>query len=503
MKVDALTKGNVKVSESSQSDSLKVTGVILRDLHEVWKPHAGQIPVGKKMFYDGSRWVFIECGRKWGKTEWCTYLLYRMALLKPGGQFYYVAPFYNQAAEIIWEPRRLQDFLGPYRDKYVAKVRDSDRRIILHNGSFIKLVGSDNFEAGRGFNPDGAIYDEFKDHDIRFDKGFRPNLITKKGWLCIVGTPPDADDQHFFFKTADDFAQRSRGAYFNMPTHTNPHIDPEELKEDEEAYRKRGEYADFQREYLAMRVRGGAGTIFPMFQPAKVDHLSGVIKEYSNHVVKDEEIMEKIRRYPKDYDFYGCFDPGTTSCFAFLAIAIHKYTKEIYCLREIYETDANEASTLQIFPRAMRIIEEIHGHLDRWTLIYDNAAAWFATEVAYHYGSAILPCDKDLKNKENKISLIKDCLLQNFLVMSEKCPKLAWEMLNYAKDENGKIPKKNDHLLDCLRYIYNAAAYDVLPRKRKLDPRVERDHRILPVDSELDPRAIIDPYEDIYREYYD
>ena len=52
-------------------------------------------------------------------------------------------------------------------------------------------------------------------------------------------------------------------------------------------------------------------------------------------------------------------------------------------------------------------------------------------------------------------------LLHGYLIISDRCEKLAWEMRNYAKDDKNKIPKENDHLIDCLRYILDFWAYDM------------------------------------------
>ena len=158
---------------------------------------------------------------------------------------------------------------GKHSHKYIAEVHETDRRITFKNGSFIKLVGSDNYEAGRGLNPDGAVIDEFKDIDYRFYTGFEPNLLAKKAPILIVGTPPDTFD-HFFVRTEEDFKLDPRGAYFKKPTYTNPYIDKEELDLERKAAEAKGELPKFMREIMAEIVPGGALSIFPMFQSPEV-----------------------------------------------------------------------------------------------------------------------------------------------------------------------------------------------------------------------------------------
>jgi hypothetical protein len=52
-------------------------------------------------------------------------------------------------------------------------------------------------------------------------------------------------------------------------------------------------------------------------------------------------------------------------------------------------------------------------------------------------------------------------MLAGLLTISSRCEKAYWEMDNYIKDKNGKIPKINDHLIDDFRYILGAEAYQL------------------------------------------
>jgi hypothetical protein len=63
-------------------------------------------------------------------------------------------------------------------------------------------------------------------------------------------------------------------------------------------------------------------------------------------------------------------------------------------------------------------------------------------------------------------------MLQGKLIMSDRCNKLYWELERYRKDASGKIPKKDDHLIDCLRYIFDSLPYAV---KAEQEPTRERE----------------------------
>lgn len=459
-----------KILDTGDSQkSAQYIATYLNDLHSVWAPHAGQIPVGHAIFYCHKRRVFVRCGRKWGKTELLSYFLYRLAGITPGGQFYYVAPFYNQAAEIIWHPGRLKNFLGKHAHKYIEHIYETDRRIVFKNGSFIKLVGSDNHQAGRGFNPDGAVYDEFKDHDYRFHEGFVDNLLPKKAPLLIVGTPPETFD-HFFVRTEDDFKLDDRGAYFKMSTWTNPHIDKEELERDKQSSLRKGEWAKYMREIEAEIVPGGANAIFPMFEIPRYNEEGNFVGE-SKHVKKHEDLLREVTSRGRDYDYYMMWDPGSSITMACLLVAIHKADKKVIILDEVYETNRLKTSTRQVWPMA-RVKEAGITTRFEWFRGYDHAAAWFQTEVMHEYNVALTPCIKDIgeEKKENKLSVIKDFMLDGLYVVSNRCKNHIAEVSTYATNDKGKIPKERDHTIDCIRYIFNAAGLNTVPKTKRKAP---------------------------------
>jgi len=124
-------------------------------------------------------------------------------------------------------------------------------------------------------------------------------------------------------------------------------------------------------------------------------------------------------------------------------------------------------TTRNIYDQALERMREFWPIEDDWVQIYDNAALWFANEVQSHYeNGALIPCSKDVRKKEAKLSFMKDLMLiPDLWLLSDRCQKFAWETGLYAKDENGRIPKENDHALDCARYILSSAGYDEAPEE--------------------------------------
>lgn len=429
---------------------------VLTDLHARWTPHEGQVKVGGPLINGIVDQVFAECGRNFGKTDLLNYLFWRFANLYPGSENYYFAPLQNQAREIIWESKRLQSFGNP---DWIMKTNDTEMRITFTNGSFIKVDGSDNIDKYRGVKmTKGGIlaFDEYKDFRPDFYSVIDPNLINAK--LLIVGTPPETDTH--FMKDADEFSNNPLKRYFNMPSETNPHIKRSWLEAKKAELYAKGDGVVWEREYMARRVKGGKASILP---------------RAASQVLRSQKVMLRdIFRDRKKLNWYCVADPGTATVFAVMFVAVNPYSKRIYVLDCIYEKDQAMTGVSQIGPRIIEARNRLAPDIE-WTYVADEAAAWFIKEVYDQFGLSFGTSNKSDNAKETGIGLMKDIMLRDLLEIAgraEKSDKLEiddlkeaeaflWEMVNYIKDKNGKIPKGNDHLIDCFRYFLGAELYQL------------------------------------------
>lgn len=79
------------------------------------------------------------------------------------------------------------------------------------------------------------------------------------------------------------------------------------------------------------------------------------------------------------------------------------------------------------------------------------------------YGFNVQLADKSV---ENGISAVYDRLSSGTLKVFTSCPMWFDEFRNYKRNDKGRIVKKNDHLMDCTRYL----AYSALRQARRKEP---------------------------------
>ena len=430
---------------------------IIHDLNAQFTPHAGQVPIGHAAFYHKNvDMIFVECGRKFGKTDLIIYLLYRwMLTMESGGGHYYFAKTYKQAKEIAWASGRFQNFGDKkFKKKYGIELNNSEMRIRCgFNDAFIKLDGSDMTETYRGINPHSAVYEEFKDHKADFHRAFDPNRATFNAPLAIIGTPPETEGNNFT-DLAENCKVESDSFYFNYPTWANPYISRDWLKRKKRSLFRQGKEDEWYREYCALRVKSGK------------KHILGAFNQFE-HVVKHDEIMGKMRSQWSDLQFFGTADPASSSVFGFLCSAFNPYTKEIFHFDEIYEKIPSRMSTVKMMigneKSIISLYKRYHPVIEDWFFSYDEAAKWFVNEVFEHFPDFnFIPTRKESNRKKDGLGLINDQINQGKWLVSDKCVNLINEINNYIRKDDGSIPKVNDHLIDCMRYTNAACNYTLI-----------------------------------------
>lgn len=447
--------------------------------------HLGQIDALKPMYEEGKSTLMLPCGRKFGKTDAAGFVLWHKALFTPGAACYFIAPEGSHARKLIWDNHRIQKFLGKDSIKYIKNIKNQEMKIEFKNGSFIQLMGSENWAAGNGLTPHIAVYDEFKAFHPQWHVEFAPNRAAKAAPLVIIGTLPKPGDRNIDqYKQVLDYCEKSDDcAVVYRTTWDNPinHL-PEQKKiinAEIERLRDHGDEDVVQREYYSKIVAGGSSSVFPMLDKVK-------------HFVPHSHIHNEIKRDIKKLEWFCVADPGTTTCFAVLFAAINPYTKKVYLLDEIYAKDQKSTSTRAIYPLMQTKMKGLNPYIDEddWFKTYDEAGAWFANEVLANYHTTFFKTEKRNGDKEEGLSLIKDQLLHEVVVISDRCKNLFDEMQMYAKDGKGKIPKKNDHLIDCYRYFLSACNYTfemIIDHVKQRDPLEEgRFRRPNHEDREID-----------------
>ena len=421
-----------------------------KDLHERWYPHDGQIPIGKAIIYDGFKKVFVCCGRSFGKSQFAAYITVRIARENAGSTNYIFAPFIGQAKEIYWTPKLLHKLI-PEED--IESDNSTEMRIILNNGSMIKVCGAENYEAYRGvkLQPNSiCVIEEQKDVRKEFLDAFLPNLSVNDPILLMIGTPPYRENHFIHYmnhaKKSDDWF------YYHAPTSVNPHVSKDFLNQQKTFLESNGMHDVWMAEYEAVFTLGGHRSIFPMVPKLPVIPLSEAWPIDSNKWV-----------------LYVGLDPASTSVFGIVFFLFNPFTKKVIAVDEIYESRPEFCTARKIndaIDEKLKIFNQ--KGIKSVEYVYDAAARWFRNEInEIAPDKWLTPCDKS-SGLQGEISCWRGVLSHGYFTFTDAVPKLRWEMENYILDEKGRIPDKDDHAIQAGAYSLNIMGFDFT---ETLEPR--------------------------------
>jgi hypothetical protein len=169
---------------------------------------------------------------------------------KKNARYAYLAPFYRQARDIAWS------YLKQATKDFAVETRESDLRVILPNGAWITLYGSDNPDALRGIYLDGVILDEFGDcRPTLWAEVILPTLADRRGWAVFIGT---AKGKNHFYET-NEKAKKDPAWYQMTLKASESGLLPEE---DLEEIRKMMEPAQYDSEFECDFTAAVLGTYY-------------------------------------------------------------------------------------------------------------------------------------------------------------------------------------------------------------------------------------------------
>lgn len=138
----------------------------------------------------GYKNIFYLIHRRYGKTLTAVNLILLLALEKPG-LYLYLFPQTNQCRLVIWKGRGTDGilFLDRIPAALIRKKNNAEMSIELINGSVIKFVGSNNYDALVGINAMVIMYDEYPLQDPQAREYLSPVLVESGGVEILFGTP--------------------------------------------------------------------------------------------------------------------------------------------------------------------------------------------------------------------------------------------------------------------------------------------------------------------------
>jgi hypothetical protein len=437
----------------------------LGELCERWQPHPKQVAFLAALMTGKYREFVLEWGRRSGKSEVMVAAAALWGQLVTSSQSYYFAPQLNQGAEILWKNQKIQAVVPP---NWIDDMLDGEMRAFWagspHRSCWFKVDGADYYDRRRGIEPRrGLLFvDEAREVLQQFWAVIEPTLARFESPVIFSSTPPDSlmdednpEQPHWVIRLFDAIAKR--GFYSHATSYDNPHLSVRFLDQKRAELEERGEGDVFDREYLAKRVPKRTGRKFPMVNADR-------------HRQPHVSLLNECG-YRRNFEYLAITDPagagGKKSVWAWNFIARHIYTQKLYVLDELDTENQGEMSTGKQWPEAIKKVEAITGlsTQDDWEWAYDDAETWFHNEVLERYEFVIHPANKGRRSKTEGYSMIKDLLLADMLVISDRCIRTWWELENYEGE------KSRDHHVDLLRYALTVFGYDP---NEKPEPKPEK-----------------------------
>lgn len=439
----------------------------IEGLHRNWMPHGVQAEILSAIFYEGYKNVFVVAGRNLGKTETAGYSTWRWAKQNPNSENYIFEPLAKQGREILWASKRIQNF-GP-QEWIDGKPNETEMRVRFNNGSFIKVEGSDNSASMAGIKPKGiVIYDEFKDHRSESITNFEPNRAAYDIPALFIGTPPEF---HNHFVDYMEMAKKSPDwKFIHAPTRSNPHISTKWLERKRLEMIAMGMEEDWLREYEAIFVKGGKKTIYPQWLKLKYKRLEEVV--------------------PIDlhkWILVVALDPAATSIFGGSIFLHNPFSKKIIVVDEIYESEPSKMTAREINKTINEKIKPWKDKVKTVEYIFDEASAYFRNELnEISPEKWLIPSQKHNFGVDGYINLIRAVLNAGLIEVVETCKYTIKEHEEYSKDDNGRIPKANDHIINSFQYGCAALGLnlDELQEPKPIDKEDQR--RGFAIDEDLD-----------------
>lgn len=213
-----------------------------------WEPHENQKEILQK--FEESREVLMRAGRRFGKSELCSYLALR-EILQENKRVWVVAPNYS-LSEIIFNTVAgwIGQILTPSQSYKISK--NPTPSIEVMNGSILEVKSAENPTSLLGRSTDLVILDEAaRLPQYLWERYIYPTTHERQGKIVYISTPIG---KNWFYDKEKELGD----AAFHFTSRDNPYLPEGEW---EKAKSKTAEVT-FQQNYMA-EYMSDANSVFP------------------------------------------------------------------------------------------------------------------------------------------------------------------------------------------------------------------------------------------------
>lgn len=377
----------------------------------------------RTIFHDESRFKVAACGRRFGKSYLATYIILTKAFEKPNQNFFFVAPTFSQARQILWEILK-----SKVRDKLAKKINESRLEVELINGTRIFLKGADRADTMRGVSLDGCVLDEFstvRDSKEVWQQVLRPALSDKKGWCLFISSPKGRD---YFYDLYNNAKSSNDWKSWQFTTLDGGYVDEDEIT----AARNDLDERSFNQEYLSS---------FESFDGLVVPNFDRSLNNTTETITEHDTLIFGID-----------FNINLMPCIVFV-----KRNHELHAVDEFFGS-FNTAELMEAIKRRYPKHKKLF-HTDA-SGTQNRSSAGGKTDI-----SIIRDCGFRIQNLTKNPNVIDRVNACNSMVcaidgtrrvfVSSKCKRLLETLEKHVFDDNGMPNKKHayhDDVFDAFSY---------------------------------------------------
>lgn len=398
--------------------------------------HAGQGVV----FDSRSPYRVLVSGRRWGKTELCK--AETLCEMGTPGTLWYIAPTYDMARELMWEPLRA---IVP-RHWLARDPNESRMEMLTHWGCRVSCKSAEHPDRLRGRGLRKAIMDEFQDWRDGlsiWEEVIQPMLLTTHGTALFTGTPKHFNHLYQLYARGQSTEPRwNSWASWQFRTADAPHIPQDLLHDMREQMDPRAYRQEFEASFEAL-----SGRAYYAFN--RHDHVKAVTLEQGVPIVVT-------------FDFN--IQPAT-------AVICQRVGDEARVWREVWITSAGGEATRAAATRVRDMLAEVGyrgpvqvygdpaGRAGKTTGPSDHAVLREVFHGATFYIPKVAPHVKDRVASVN--ARCQTASGEARLVIDPSCEHLIGDLEQVVYTDAGDLDKRSNpmltHISDALGYWIHQA----------------------------------------------